>query len=343
MFKKLFGIFVCFLFILNSSCSLAKIRIFILLSYHQGDICSDLQYNGLLRSLEELEEEHEIKAFYLDSRHLKDDALSQRIQKAIRAIRHFTPDILITVDDLAFTVALKHFLGREFPIVFSGVNQRLNYYNSKYHFLDDHGYPTKNVTGVHERIFAKQAIKFMDDWIGNSNYQILVLYSPDVMGNVLKDELLDELKATPFLKRIILKRVSDVRELKEELTRLSTKKIKAYFPFTMSLPESPNGKRKLSLTELAPILIRYIKIPDLFPNSIGAAKLGLLGGVGTDFFRMGYQAGIIALKILQGWKIRDLPVEEAMYYTIAINLKRAKECHLPIRDDILSLSDYVFQ
>ncbi len=342
MFRKLFY-FACFLFLLNSSCSPAKIKIFILLSYHKGDICSDLQYKGILRSLEELEEEHEIKAFWLDSRHLKGDALSQKIQEAVKDIEHFKPDMLITVDDLAFTVALKHFLDSNFPIVFSGVNQRLSYYNKKYHFLDNHGYPTKNVTGVHERIFAKQAIKFMDDWIGNSNYQLLVLYSPDLMGNVLKDELLDELQGTPFLKRIILKRVCSVQKLKEELTRLNTREIKAYFPFTMSLPESLNSKRRLSFTELAPILIRYAKIPDLFPNSIGAAKLGLLGGVGTDFLKMGYQAGRIALKIFHGWNVKDLPVEEARFYTIAINLKRAKECHLPIRDDILSISDYVFQ
>ena len=57
---------------------------------------------------------------------------------------------------------------------------------------------------------------------------------------------------------------------------------------------------------------------------------------------MGKQAGLMAVKLVKGHPIREVPVEEAHYFLIAINLKRLKECKLPLPEYLLNLADVVF-
>ncbi len=320
------------------------VRVFILSSYHRGDICGDMQYSGVEEALNtETIGRITIDAFWLDTRHLRGKALKRRVKEAVRRIRSFGPYIIITIDDPAFKVALTHFLKKKGPpyIVFSGVNRPLKYYNREYH-LFMRNRPIKNVTGVYESIFSKEAIMFLDEWLSSTDYKLAVVYSNDTVGRILKEQLIEEIDETELKNRIKwFIEVSTLSELEKVLKRLQNdQEIRGYFPFVLSIRDDVHS-RQVSFTEIAPYIKRWIKKPDLFPNAKGAAKLGLFGGVGIDFQMMGYQAGKMVAKILLGEGIDAIPVEKAREFKIIVNYGRARECGLPVRDKLLNIADEV--
>ncbi len=338
-------LFIVYLIIQQSQMGLkSRVKIFILSSYHRGDICGDMQYRGVKEALNsETIKGLVIDDFWLDSRHLKGEALKRRIREAVSRIHSFNPYIIITIDDPAFKVALTHFLKKKGPpyIVFSGVNRPLKYYNREYYlFVKDR--PIKNVTGIYERIFSREAIRFLDEWLGNSSYKLAVVYSSDTVGKILKEQLTEELEGTDLKNRVKESiEVSTLSELKRALRTLQDdREIKAYFPFVMSIRDDAQNRR-VSFTEVAPYMKEWVKKPDLFPNARGAAELGFFGGVGIDFQMMGYQAGKMAARIILGEKINTIPVEKAKDFEIAINYNRVKKCQLPLKDNLLNIADEV--
>ena len=339
------SLFILYLIIQQSQMEIKKsVKIFILSSYHRGDICGDMQYRGVKEALNsETVGRLTVEDFWLDTRHLKGKRLKRRIEEAIKRINLFDPYIIITIDDPAFRVALEHFLGREGPpyIVFSGVNRPLKYYNEEYHLFKG-SRPAKNVTGVYEYIFSQEAIRFLDEWMDDNSCKLAVVYSNDTVGRILKEQLKEELERTDLKGRIKqFIEVSTLSDLKKTLKTLQEdREVCGYFPFVMSIRDDAHNKQ-VSFTEVAQYIKKWIKKPDLFPNARGAAQIGLFGGIGVDFQMMGYQAGKMAAKIILGEGIEGIPVERAKEFEVIINYNRTVECGLPPKDDLLNIADEV--
>ena len=318
-------------------------KVFILNSYHKTDTCGGPRYQGVLKALtENIHSDIQIGQYFLDSKRLSEKQIKKIIAEALDKIKNFHPDLLVVVDDLAFQVALKNFLGsKNMFIVFSGVNSPLEEYNEEFHFLEGLR-PTKNVIGVYEHLFTKEQIEFLELIFGE-NFKIALLHSTDLMGNILKNQVITELKATPYLNKIKIFPISNLKDLQKTIKKLAHKKeIKAYMPYTMSVRDEKN-KRHLTIKEIAPILINNLSILDVSANNKIFARLGFFGGVGPDFFAMGYQAGIMATKLLQNYPFSRLRVEYARNYCIIINKKRAEQCNVHLPPDILNLADEVIE
>ena len=318
-------------------------KVFILNSYHKTDTCGGPQYQGVLKALtENIHSDLQIDQYFLDSKRLSEKQLKNRIVEALEKIKNFHPDILMVLDDLAFKIALENFLdSKNMFIIFSGINRPLEEYNEEFHFLEGLK-PTKNAIGVYENLFMKEQIEFLKLIFGE-NFKIALLHSTDFMGNILKKQVLAELKATPYLKTIEVFPISNLKELQKTIKKLRYKKeIKVYIPYTMSVWDE-NNKRHLTVKELAPILTQNLSILDVSSNNKIFAKLGFFGGVGPDFFAMGYQAGIMAAKLIQNFPLSRLRVEYARNYRIIINKKRAEECNVHLTPEILNLADEVIE
>ena len=318
-------------------------KIFILSSYDENDVCGSLQYKGILNALEtNILKNISIENFYINSRHLNEKELENRIKKGLDKINKFQPDILMTIDDLAFKVTLDNYLGNnKMTIVFSGVNQPIDIYNKKYHFLKNN-IPVENITGVYENIFAKEAIQFLETWIKEEQFKIAALFSTDEMGQIIKNQITYNLKNTKYFDRLIFFEIKTLQDINNAIKKIkANKNIKLYLPNVLKIYDAKNNKY-LSLTDLIPMLIKSIKIPEMFTN-IKTAELGFLGGLGTDFFKMGTQAGLISLKVLEGYEVNEIPIEKSENYKIIINIKRAKECNLPINNYILNIADEVIK
>ncbi len=340
---KKFFVFLAILFVCSVLvCSVwASPRVFVLASYSPEDICEDPEFKGVKSALEENLREYQLKVFWLDSRRNREKGFSTLVREALEEIKMFDPDVIVALDDVAFQVALENFEGIGRPyIVFAGVNEPLDKYNERYHFLKGR-LPVKNVTGVYEKLFLREALDFYRSWWLKGNYKIAVLYSTDPVAKVVLDQTMQELKGTSYINRLVYFKVSTLKELEDAVRKIKAdKSLRLYFEFALSVKDGATGKY-LVVNDIVSYLTHKLCIPAIYPN-IYAIRLGLLGGVVNDFYRMGKQAGLMAVKLIKGHPIREVQVEEAHYFLVAINLKRLKECQLPMPEYLLNLADVVF-
>ena len=168
--------------------------------------------------------------------------------------------------------------------------------------------------------------------------KVAVLHSTDAVGVILKDQILSELKNTPYAQRIVVLAAEDVPAMLNQARTINDDKtIDAYIPVTMSVLDPADGKRK-TMAQLAPLLTRSIHKIDLALNA-SFAEYGFFGGVSIDFYQMGFQTGFLATKLLKGGAIKGAPVEDARRSIIAVNRKRMQALGIRLSPEARSIVD----
>ena len=316
----------------------AQEMVMIVSSYARDDLCGRPQYLGVIQAIEESRYRSiPVRSTFLDSKRLPPEKVRQRVKRAVDSIGKLHPQVVVTLDDLAFYQVGCKFIGeRGMHVVFSGLNRSLSFYNKRFSFLSGRT-PTKNITGVYEYLFLKDQMEFLQ-MIFKKKGKVALLYSTDFMGEILKDQVLAELKETGFFGELKLFPVSDMKDLVKAVDDINADpSIVAYIPDTMSIPGDVPGQRK-TISDLAPVLTNRAKKIDLAINR-AFTRAGFFGGVSVDFMYMGYQAGRQAVMLLDGYPIRRLPVENAMRYEIIINKKRMEELSLELDGQVLNMVD----
>lgn len=308
-------------------------------SYDQNDACGRPQYEAALEALKQggfggLSS----KAYFLDQRTASRDDLLKSVEQIKRDIRSIKPRLVLTFDDPAFAMIYEEvLLQKGSQMVFSGVNRRLEDYNERAAFLDGR-MPVANITGVYEYLFMRDQLSMLEAVLKRSVNKVAVLHSTDAVGIILKDQILAELKNTPYASRIVFFAAGDVPAMLAHARTINDdKSIDAYIPVTMSVDDPADGKRK-TMVQLAPMLTRSIRKIDLALNS-SFAEYGFFGGVSIDFYQMGFQTGFIASKLLKGGAVKGAPVEDARRSIIAINRKRMQELGIRLSPEARSIVD----
>ncbi|MBL4903677.1 hypothetical protein JYT30_00270 [Desulfotalea psychrophila] len=316
-------------------------NIFIIGSYQKEDLCGDPQLKGVNLAIEESGlHDTSVTSFFLHSRIISKQDFAQKVQSIEQEIERKKPRVIITLDDPAFNAFAKTVLANPaMYLVFSGVNRSLTDYNKELDFLNDTT-PTKNITGVHEKLFMLEQMEFFEMLL-NKLDKVAILYSTDSMGMIIKDQIVNELKQTIYASRLEFFPVKYMQDLYAAADEINDRKnINAYLPLPLSIIDKSTGQKK-TVEELAPLLIEKIHKPDLALNK-AFSKVGFLGGVSVDFHHMGHQAGTLAIKLLHGYNITKLKTENAGRHTISLNKKRQGSLSLTIRDDIWNLLDEVY-
>jgi ABC-type uncharacterized transport system substrate-binding protein len=314
-------------------------EVFLIASYSQTDPCGQPQYRAAMDALKQGGFANlSSKGYYLDARvSPKEDVLKavEQIKKDIRTIK---PKLVFTIDDPAFAMLYEEVLQQPgTQMVFSGLNRKLDYYNEKAPFLDGRT-PIANITGVFEYLFMREQFAMLEAVLERPVNKVAVLYSTDTVGSILKDQILDELKGSPYEDRIVLFAAEDIPAMIESARKINDdKRIDAYIPVTMSVLDPTDGKRK-TMDVLAPTLIETIGKIDLSLNS-SFTEYGFFGGVSIDFYQMGFQTGFLAIKLLKGGAIKGIPIEDAKRSIIAVNRKRMQELGIRLSPEARSIVD----
>lgn len=78
---------------------------------------------------------------------------------------------------------------------------------------------------------------------------------------------------------------------------------------------------------------------------IGAEKshvsAGAIATVGIDYFKLGFQTGLIAVEVLEGKKPSDIPLSTLSEMQLVINTDSIKKLNIKVPDDILSKAEKV--
>lgn len=113
-------------------------------SYHDGYPLSEATERGLHDALQQ---QCHVTQFYMDTKRGKSPQQRAAAGKAAyKQIMNLQPDVVITSgDNAAKYLIVPHLLGKDIPIIFSGINRS----------ADDYGFPASNITGIVENLPVK--------------------------------------------------------------------------------------------------------------------------------------------------------------------------------------------
>ena len=313
--------------------------VFLVASYHEKDACGQPQYKAAMDALKQAGFANlSSKGYFLDARVTPKEEVLRAVEQIKKDIRAAKPKLVFTIDDTAFAMLYEEVLQHPgTQMVFTGLNRELGYYNDKARFLNART-PVANITGVFEYLFMRDQFSMLEVVLNRPVNKVAVLYSTDAVGVILKDQILDEIKGTPYEGRIVLFAAEDIPTIIKHAKAINDdKQIDAYIPVTMSVPDPADNKHK-TMDLIAPTLIKNIRKIDLSLNS-SFTEYGFFGGVSIDFYQMGFQTGFLATKLLKGGAIRDIPIENAKRSIIAVNRKRMQELGIHLSPAARSIVD----
>lgn len=317
-------------------------RLFILHSYEQGHICGQPQEDGVVQALKDLgfrpDNGLRIQNYYMDTKRNNNtpDLMAEQGQIAVKLVKEFKPDVLITLDDNAFREAALKLVDTDIPIVFCGMNQQPEKYNEVRTFLESRIEPGHNVTGVYEKLHIADAIRVHDKIVPGLK-KIVILTGPSPTGKALETQIQLELGDADIPCKWELKNTASWEEYQQEILAADKDlEVGAIYPGALMLKDK-DGK-----TYTAPDILKWTTENCIKPGlaiNYAFTRLGLFGGAAVDFYSMGGQAGAMAARIIMGEKPGEIPIEEAERYALVFNLERANKLGIEIPEDILLAAD----
>lgn len=275
-------------------------NVLILHSYHQGFRWTDEIHRGFLSVLNKSQTDTKIYIEYLDSKRFfkgLDSALFQKLKDTyIEKYRDMDIDLILSSDDNAFRFLLKNradIFGKA-PVVFCGVN----------HFSHSLIKDKPFFTGVVERIDIEDSVALILKLFHNLE-QIHVI--TDLTGTGIQNrELLKEL-AEVYRDKIIFKFIDRTGSgmTFDQLLGKVAEIPKGEAIYLADFFRDTNGF--IDPVEMVSKVSKASKVPIFGHNGMDLGN-GILGGKLNDPFIHGKEAAALALQVLSGKKVTDIPV-----------------------------------
>ncbi len=344
MRKKLCSFFIALLLLSFWIQSAQGVKIFILHSYERNHVCGQPQHDGVVEALRRAGYKEGknliLKTYYMDTKRKNNtpELIEKQAQIALKKIKEFKPDVLVTLDDNAFSSVALKLVDTSLPIVFSGLNNLPESYNKKVHFMNSRTHPGHNITGVYEKLYIATAFRIYKSLFPFiKKVAILVDISPTGKGILKQIKLELKKENVPVDWKIFV--INSWEKFKRIVRRINKDpEFGAIYPAVLLLKDSKN--KTYTIYDIAPYLTSHSKKPEMALNYY-FVRLGYLGGAAVNFFAMGMQAGKKVVQILKGTPPGDIPIEDAKKYALAFNLYRAKQLKIRIPWRILLASDEI--
>lgn len=241
-------------------------------------------------------------------------------------IKAAKPDLVITVNDNT----LKH-VGlniEEIPVVFTflwGSPQSV-------------GLPKANITGVARRSYAVDVFKMAKQLTGGQTVALLSKNSLSMAG----------VKQMFTAKAADMEKASGVKYMDmflcdtfEEWSQ-QVQNFKYDFIYLADSSRIMKGDKELTREETVQWTVANAKVPVVAGSSIDV-KNGALFAIDSSSKEWGRQSGTMALKILNGTPIAQLPMEQMQKGSLFVNAKTAQKMKINIPYEILSSAEKVFE
>jgi len=349
--KFLYYLFCCFfpLFLwgLPSFCfSADQYKIFIVHSYAPDNVCGLPQERGILEGLAGQGfipgNNLLVERFYMDTKrvHTTPVQMASQGRRALAVIQEWQPDVVVTLDDNAAREVMLPLVDSNIPVVFSGINNTPEYYNSRQQFMNSRTVPGHNITGVYEKLHVAKSLQVMKEIVPDLQ-RIVVLVDDSPTGRAIRQQVERELSGSGRDILYSFWLAHDFAEYKRMIQRInSDPAIGAYYPVCSRLK---NGTACIvSVPEITAWNLAHCRKPAMAVN-FSFSRLGLFGGASVNFPAMGRQAARKIAAILTGGKIGDIPVEDAEDYALVFNLARARQLGISIPADLLGAADQVYE
>ena len=294
--KFFFLLTVIFLLNINiiSAKEIKSHKILILNSYHEGLLWTDDIMEGIKKSLKKSGIKNEIFIEYMDTKRNNPDKITGHLEKLYKtkySKKKF--DIIISSDNnaLDFLLKSKEKLFPGVPIVFCGYN---NFENS---ILEGH----KNITGVTEEYDLKGNVELAKKLHpGLKHIALISDVTPTGRINLklMKKVMPDYEDSIEFIELTAL----TIPALKKALNSLPPETV----VFNLAYYRTPDGN-SLSLEESSGLIVENCSVP-VYSSWDYMINYGTLGGIAASGKVQGEKAAEIAVRILKGEAVKNIPV-----------------------------------
>jgi putative ABC transport system substrate-binding protein len=246
-------------------------------------------------------------------------SLAERAAKIVQA----KPDVVFTIA-AAPTMAAKQ-ATTSLPIIFAFVADPL-----RMGLVASYASSQNNLTGISSYAvpISGKRLEILQE-IAPGIKRVLVLTSPEENVTTLSFQFLAE--AAPKLGIELLRRdVTSREDIEQTLGAMPQRTVDAIFFVPSTL-----------ISTHIDLLVHKAK-EDRIPLAVSNTAMveeGALVSYGTDFRLLGLQAAKLVVKVLQGAKPSDLPIQMPEKMVLAINLKTAKAIGFDIPRDLLERTD----
>jgi signal transduction histidine kinase/ABC-type uncharacterized transport system substrate-binding protein len=286
------------LFALCASLSYPKANqrknVLVLHSYHQGLGWTDRITQGIESALKNTEQDIELYFEYMDMKRIYDEQHLQSLRELYRhKYRNRRLDAIISSDDHAFKFLLAHHqeLFPDTPVVFCGVND----------FKDSMLAGHKLITGVVESFDIKGTVEVALQ-LQSGIKQMFVIVDKTLSGAIVKDLMIKEIPSFEDVLRFTFLKDLDMSEALERVKNLPTDS--AIFLISLVIDKSGNT---FSFERSCALISQCSSVP-LYSHSDAYLGYGIVGGKLNCGQAQGEMAGEMALRILHGEKVKDIPV-----------------------------------
>ncbi len=269
-------------------------NVLILHSYHKGLQWTDRITQGIESALHSKDQDIELYFEYIDAKRIHDAQYFQKLYELYRdKFRNRRFDVIICSDNHAFNFLLAHRreLFPDTPIVFCGVN------NFKDSMLVNHNL----ITGVVELSDIKSTVDVALELQPNTK-RIFVIVDKTLSGTAVKQLVM---KAIPYFKDALKFTFLEDLDMSEALERVK-KLPHDSIVLLISLTTDKSGNT-FSLEGSCALISRNSAVP-VYSHADSYLGHGIVGGMLDSGESQGKKAGEMALRILHGEKVKDIPV-----------------------------------
>ena len=269
-------------------------NVLILHSYHKGLQWTDRITQGIESALHSKDQDIELYFEYMDTKRIHDAQYSQELYELYRhKLRNRRFDVIICSDNHAFNFLLAHHqeLFPGIPIVFCGVN------NFKDSMLVGHNL----ITGVVELSDIKSTVDVALELQPNTK-RIFVIVDKTLSGTAVKKLVM---KAIPYFKGAVKFTFLEDLDMSEALERVK-KLPHDSIVLLISLTTDKSGNT-FSFKRSCSLISRNSAVP-VYSYADAYLGHGIVGGMLDSGDAQGKMAGEMALRVLHGEKVKDIPV-----------------------------------
>jgi len=270
---------------------------------------------------------YQAKSLYMDSkRNNSEEYLISISSRALAEIAYFKPDVLITVDDAAALHVGKRLLGSPLPVVMCDINGD----PVEDGLVKSYQSPGFNITGVIERQNYAAIYKLARRL--TPPVKKICFISDD--SEIARIEVRDFLRVFRDISIPAEKYLSNSWEGWKTAIMQNQKAGTIIIPFLFYTLKDGSG-RTIPQDEVIAWLLANSKVPEYGGTSF-QVKDGFLASVSTHNEAQGYEAALLAMRILRGESPADMPIMLPQVGSIDINMERAKMLKVKVPFDLLS-------
>ncbi len=271
-----------------------KKRVLVLNSYHKGLSWTDNIVKGVESVLKSDDMNLDIRFEFMDTKRNNSDRYFEMLYEIYRAKyekTHF--DVIIACDNDALNFVTKHRndLFRNTPVVFCGIND----------FQDSMVWDPSMVTGVVEETDIRSTLDIALTLFPNSRH-IYVIDDKTTTGVAMKNEVL---QVMPYFKdrvAFFFLEDFDIAELRQQVRNIPSDSI-----ILLILVNRDKTGNFFTYEESLSFIYSEAKVPifSVWDFYLGG---GMTGGMLTSGYSQGKAAAEIAIRIMNGVKVADIPV-----------------------------------